>query len=115
MPAPRPETTIYAVRLPTLAAPGVPIFGSTWDLAGALAIEWNEPSISAFPAVPGTSFACGERKISAQNWLDAFDPQTADYGRAIVVDVAASSAVQVRDRASCLSAARRFSTDGSTG
>jgi hypothetical protein len=115
VPASRPDTTIYAVRLPTLAAPGVPIFGSTWDLAGALAIEWNEPSISAFPAVPGTSFACGERKISAQNWLDAFDPQTAEYGRAIVVDVAASTAVRVRDRASCLSAARRFSTDGTTG
>jgi hypothetical protein len=115
VPAPRPETTIYAVRLPTVAAPGVPIFAATWDLAGALAIEWDEPSISAYPAVPRTSFACGERTISAENSLDAFDPQAAEYGRAVVVDVAASHAVRVRDRASCVSAARRFSTDQSAG
>jgi hypothetical protein len=115
VPAPRPETTIYAVRLPTLAGPGVPIFAATWDLAGALAIEWDEPSISAYPTVPRTSFACGERRISAENSLDAFDPQTANYGRAVVVDVAASRAVRVHDRASCVSAARRFSMDRSSG
>jgi hypothetical protein len=111
VPPPRRGTTIYAVRLPTLAAPGVPIFGATWDLAGALAIDWDDPSISAFPAVPGTSFSCGERGISAQNWLDAFDSQTTDYGRAVVVDVAAVTAVRVPDRRSCLSIARRFSAD----
>jgi hypothetical protein len=103
------------VRVPTVAAPGVPVFAATWDLAGALAIEWDEPTISAFPAVPGTSLACGERTISAENWLDAFDPQTAPYGRAVVVDVAASRAVRVRDRTSCVAAARRFSMDGGAG
>jgi hypothetical protein len=112
---PRPDTTIYAVRFPTVAAPGVPVFAATWDLAGALAIEWDEPTISAFPAVPGTSLACGERTISAHNWLDAFDPQTAVYGRAVVVDVAATRAVPVRDRTSCVSAARRLSMDGGAG
>jgi len=113
VPAPRRGTTIYAVRLPTLAAPGVPIFGATWDLAGALAIDWDDPSISAFPAVPGTSFSCGERSISAQNWLDAFDSQTTEYGRAVVVDVAAVTAVGVPDRPTCLSIARRLSAEAS--
>jgi hypothetical protein len=113
--APWPEMTIYAVRLPTLAAPGVPIFAATWDLAGALALEWDEPSISAYPAVPRTSFACGGREISAENWLDAFDPQTAEYGRAVIVDVAASRAVRVRNRAACVSAAPRFSTGRTAG
>jgi hypothetical protein len=114
-PAPRPGTTIYAVRLPTLAAPGVPIFAATWDLRGALALEWDEPSISAFPAVAGTTFSCAERSMSAQNWLDAYDPQTADYGRALVVDVATSTAVRLHDRASCLAAARRVSAGPSAG
>ena len=53
--------------------------------------------------------------MSAQNWLDAFDPQTADYGRALVVDVATTTAVRVHDRASCLAAARRVSADASPG
>jgi hypothetical protein len=93
----------------------VPIFAATWDLRGALALEWDEPSISAFPAVAGTTFSCAERSMSAQNWLDAYDPQTADYGRALVVDVATSTAVRLHDRASCLAAARRVSAGPSAG
>ena len=109
LPRPPAGATIYTVGHALESAPGVPVFATTWDLAGALAIRWDEPSLAAYPAIPGTTFVCGRRGLSARNDNNRFSPQTARYGKAFVVDVARVRAFPVRDRASCRAVAARFS------
>ena len=108
LPNPPADSTIYTFGAPAVAAPGVPVFAATWDLAGALRFHWDDPSLAAFPAIPGTSMDCGATDVSLANANDAFDPQTGRYGRAYAVDVTRSIAFPLRDRAACLSVAKRL-------
>jgi hypothetical protein len=105
-----PGTTAYAVGASTQAAPGVPTFAATWDLSGALQIERDDPSLRAYPAIPGTQFVCGRHTISADNGNDVFETQDARYGAAVVVDIPTSSAYWITNRSSCMRASARFSS-----
>jgi hypothetical protein len=109
LPKPPARTTIYTVGAPAEAAPGVPVFAATWDLAGALSLMWDDSSLAAYPGVPGTRFVCGRRMIAALNSNNSFSPQTAPYGKAVVVDVAAPRAFWIDDLSDCRRLAGRFS------
>ena len=105
---PRPGSVLYVSGFPTEAAPGIPTFTAPWDLDGALRIAWDEPSLAAYPAVPGTSLTCGRRRITVHSWLTAFGPAPlGSYGRTFLIDVATSRSMPIRGRASCV-AANRF-------
>jgi hypothetical protein len=108
LPEPPSGSTIYTFGAPTVAAPGVPVFAATWDLAGALRFHWDDPSLAAFPAIPGSSLNCGDGAVSLTNVNDAFNPQTAPYGKAYAIDVTRSTAFPLWSRAACRSAARRL-------
>ncbi|MEA2330220.1 MAG: hypothetical protein QOH58_358 [Thermoleophilaceae bacterium] len=110
LPEPPAGSTIYAFGAPTVSAPGVPVFAATWDLAGAVRFRWEDPSLAAYPAIPGTALVCSAADVSASNANDSFDPQSAPYGKAYVVDVPRSRAFPLPDRATCRAVAGRFSS-----
>jgi hypothetical protein len=106
LPRPPSGSVVYAFGFPIESAPGVPVFVAPYDLGSAVALAWNDPSLSAYPVVPGSAFVCGARSISMRNWNTPIHgtAQQAPYGRAFVIDVSRARAVRIADRAACLSA-----------
>ena len=112
VPRPPRGAVLYTFGHPTEAAPGVPVFSAAWDLDGAVKVTWDDPSLAAYPAIPGTTFLCGESSFAARNanndYLGPQAAQSSPYGSAFVIDVASSRAIRIRDRSACRSAAQSF-------
>jgi hypothetical protein len=105
-----PGTTLYTLSAPIEVAPGVPTFAAPWDLSGALQLEWDDPSVTAYPGIPGTWLDCRAGSVSAQNGNDVYDPQDGQYGSSVVVDIENARAYWIVDRASCRRAASLFTS-----
>ena len=112
VPRPPRGAVLYTFGHPIEVVPGVPVFAAAWDLDGAVKLTWEDPSLAAYPAIPGTTFVCGERSFAAKNGNDDFLApgldQSAPYGSAFVIDVASARVIHIRDRSACGSAAQRF-------
>ena len=96
--------TIVTFGYPAYAAPGVPVFAHSWDLSGALQLEWNDPAVEAFP-IYRRGVVCGRDAITS---LQLEDAPPAPYGDAVFVDLAEQQASRIRSRQECLRALRRF-------
>jgi hypothetical protein len=112
LPHPPPGAVIYSLNHPLEAAPGIPVFAATWDLTGAVETQWHDPSLSAYPTIPGTTFVCGQASLAANNannfYKAAGAAQKAIYGSAFLFDFVSGRVARITDRADCLSQARRF-------
>lgn len=51
-------STIYTFNYPAQVSPGIPIFSDTWDLRGAVRINWDDGSLGAYPIFGDTTFVC---------------------------------------------------------
>lgn len=100
-PRPSPATTFLTFGAPTTAAPGVPVFQAVWDLAGAVRLRYDDPSLRAYPVPAGSAVDCGPRSLTLHNSNDAFERQTAAYDAVRLVDVAAGRAFDVETRSQC--------------
>ena len=78
--------------------PACPVFQAVWDLAGAIQLRYDDVSLRAYPVPPESTVDCGPRSLTVHNYNDAFERQSAAYGAARLVDVAAGRAVGVRNR-----------------
>ena len=58
LPKPPYAAVIYTVGHPAHTSPNIPVFAAIWDLSGAVQLEWDDPSLAAYPAFPGTRFSC---------------------------------------------------------
>ena len=96
--------TVVTFGYPAYAAPGVPVFAHSWDLSGALRLEWNDPAVEAFP-VYRRGVVCGADAISS---LQLDDAPPARYGRTIFVDLVDGRAIRVRSREECRRALLTF-------
>lgn len=96
--------TVVTFAYPAYAAPGVPIFAHSWDLSGALQLEWNDPTVEAFP-VYRLGVVCGESGIAS---LQLEDAPVGRYGRTVFVDLARRRAERVDSRRECARALGTF-------
>jgi hypothetical protein len=87
------------------------VFAAPWDLSGALKTALDDPTLRAYPLIPGSTLACAAKGVTARNGNDHFasSRQSGSYGKTFVVDVDAASVVRVSDRAACEAAATRLS------
>jgi hypothetical protein len=58
VPHPPEGARVVAVGGPRWAAPGVPVFGNSWDLGGALKVAYGDATIDGKPAAPGSPVSC---------------------------------------------------------
>jgi hypothetical protein len=100
-PRPRDGTTFLTFGAPITTAPGVPVFQAPWDLAGAVRLHYDHPSLRAYPVPPASRVDCGAGSLTLHNYNDAFERQTARYPAVRLVDVPGGRALSVRDRAEC--------------
>jgi hypothetical protein len=94
--------TVVTFGYPAYAAPGVPVFAHSWDLSGALRLEWNDSAVEAFP-VYRRGVVCGADAISS---LQLDDAPSGRYGDTVFVDLPERRAIRIRSRRECQRALR---------
>ncbi len=107
-PRPRRATTFLTFGAPINIAPGVPVFQAVWDLAGAVRLHYDDPSLRAYPVPAESRVDCGAGSLTLHSYNDAFARQTARYRSARLVDVSGGRALSVRDRAQCVAVTGRL-------
>jgi hypothetical protein len=106
IPRPQAGSVIFTLGHPVSTAPQVPVFIARWDLDGAVKLMYDDPSVTGYPAVPGTRFVCEDGWIRAVNSNDRYGPpQVAPYGKAFLVDVASGRTTRIGSRSECMVAA----------
>lgn len=98
--------TVYTFGHPIDAAPGVAVFRQL-DLRPAVKVALGDPSLTGWPVLPRTTWACEADRVYPTN--NRFGPQNAArYGDAFFVDVASARSVRIDSRAECERAVRTF-------
>jgi hypothetical protein len=97
---PPPGSTLVVTGFPLWEAPGVPIFGASWDLTGASQLMWNDYSLKAWPAPPG-SITCVPSGVGVTSISEP-----APYASAILVNVASGSTTRITSETRCRHLAR---------
>jgi hypothetical protein len=102
------SSTVYTFGHPIVSEnPGLPIFSAFWELKGAIAALYHDRSLAAYPALPGTTVACGAR--GARLTGSGYGPTTGDvYGEVYLVDVPSGRAVRLTSRSQCEAVASQF-------
>lgn len=108
LPEPPPGSTLLTFGHPTVSEnPGLPIFSSQWELRGAVQVVFDDPSIAAYPALPGTRLACG-RELAYLTGA-GYGPGLGDrYGEVYLLDVPSGRTERLTSRRACRAAAPRF-------
>jgi hypothetical protein len=94
---PPPGSTIYTFNQPGYAAPGVPIFASSWDLNGAVKITFHDGSLRAYPVIQGVPVQCGAQSMG----VPVSGYRQSVYGRSYFVDIASGRVARVTSRHAC--------------
>jgi hypothetical protein len=104
-PHPPPGATILTFGEPGYVAVGVPVFGASWDLNGAVRMQYDRSDLAGYPILPMARLSCGPRalRIGGAGYELA---APAPYGRAVLVDVPSGRTAQPRTRAACARAVR---------
>jgi hypothetical protein len=99
-PHPPPGATILTFGEPGYVAEGVPVFGASWDLNGAVRMQYDRSDLAGYPILPMARLSCGPRalRIGGAGYELA---APAPYGRAVLVDVPNGHTAQPRTRAAC--------------
>lgn len=86
LPVPATGTTIFVAGYPANQTLGVPIFSSSWDLDGAVKLEYGSPDISAYPVLLDTRIVCGRDgvRLVGGTYAGAAVP----FGRAALLNLA---------------------------
>jgi hypothetical protein len=115
VPDPAPGTTIWTFGQPVQIAPGVPVFGNTWDMTDSVALMYRDATIRSYVDFPGTILEC------RANWLAPFGngsypaatpPESSEfasrYGSIYFVDTVTGQSAAIGSRGGCLRALRVF-------
>jgi hypothetical protein len=111
IPDPTPEGTIWTFGQPVLYAPEIPVFGNTWDMTTAVQLQYDDPSLTSYVALPETVFDCGPKEIKpgGPGYLEPEASALASpYGRTYFIDTNTGEAVKIDSQAECLRAASSF-------
>lgn len=109
LPKPTPGSFIYTYGRRTEVAPRVPVFDESWDLWGAAAVLYDDPTLQAFPLRPESRLTCSDAGVVP---VDPLRPDYAEYGgtrygNAIAVDLARGAVTPILNHRACDVAARR--------
>lgn len=97
LPKPLPAASFLLYGAPLQVAPGVPVFGSTWELAGALQILYRDPAITTVPVSPAAVVSCTPTELL----VNGGDVARLPYGRTYVADYRDRTTTLIRDQAQC--------------
>ena len=102
VPNPPPGSVIYTFGHPGNERPGISIFGSTWDLLGAVQLRYDDPGLRAYPVLDGTTISCLKDGLGPQGPGD-WSPERygARYGSAYFVNVSSVTAGRIDSREQC--------------
>jgi hypothetical protein len=100
VPAPPRGTTVVSFQTPRDAGNGVPVFGATWDLSGALRTMWRDPTVVGVPQGTLTALRCRSSDALPVGPLYGPDSSVA-YGRLLFVDARSGRTQWIRDTQSC--------------
>jgi hypothetical protein len=104
LPRPPPGTTIFTFGYPAQSARGVPIFETSWELRGAVNLQWSDRSLRAAP-IYREGVSCDRNGINAPAL--GGKPAVA-YGRAVFIDVPTARSRNIESRGDCLVAREVF-------
>ena len=102
----RSGATVYSFGHPIDAAPGIAVFRQL-DLRPAVKVALGDASVTGWPVLPRTAFACERDRIYPTNNRYG-PPNGAAYGRAFFVDVSGGRAARIDSRGECRRATRSF-------
>jgi hypothetical protein len=111
IPQPAPESTIWTFGQPVLYALEIPVFANTWDMTTAIQLQYDDPSLTSYVALPETTFDCRAHELVpggayAEGTLNS--ALASAYGRTYFINTVTGEAVQIDSRADCLQAAETF-------
>jgi hypothetical protein len=99
--------TLFTFGAPAYTAPGVPAFAAPWDLNGAVQVSYHDPTLSAYPVIPGSTLTCTARGIVPT--IEQGPPNLlALYGHVILFDDIDGQMSIPHTRAQCLIALPQF-------
>ena len=102
----RAGATVFSFGHAIDAAPGIAVFRQL-DLRPAVKVELGDESVSAWPVLPSTTFACVRDRVYPTN--NRYGPANAGrYGRAFFIDVAGGRVARIDSRADCERAVAGF-------
>jgi hypothetical protein len=105
---PPPGSTTYAFGFASFQAPGIPVFAWVWDMPGAMKVTFQDPSLGAFPILPGTTWQCRAKSMFPVSSFGTGPGEAGQYGKSWFVDAAAGVAQRIDSQAECQSAQQRF-------
>jgi len=113
IPNPRPESTIWTFGQPVEFAPGVPVFGNTWDMTGSVQLQFDDPTLTSLVGQEGTTFSCAQGSVLPGGPTYAAEgkpnPELASrYGRTYFIDTSTKRVVRIDNKRQCRMAARNF-------
>jgi hypothetical protein len=101
-------STTYAFGFASFQAPGIPVFAWVWDMPGAMKVSFQDPSLGAFPILPGTTWQCNAKSMYPVSPYGTGPGETGQYGNSWFVDATAGVAQRIDSKAECESAQQRF-------
>ncbi|HST32728.1 MAG TPA: hypothetical protein VLJ80_04315 [Solirubrobacteraceae bacterium] len=102
-------TTVYTFDGVGETASNVPVFRVVWDLNSAVQLQWNDPTLHAFPIFAGTTMTCTKSGVTPNGPANADGPAEAvDYGHAVFYDLRSRRLARVTGPPSCASAIAEF-------
>jgi hypothetical protein len=105
---PPAASTTYVFDFASFTAPGVPVFTWVWDMPGAMKVSFNDPTLAAFPILPGTSWQCDEQSMFPISEFGTGAAETGGYGTSYFVDATRGVKERIDSKAECEAAQKRF-------
>jgi hypothetical protein len=99
--------TVIAFGFASQAAPEVPIFNKSWDLRGALQLDFNDPALRAYPVYEGVKLRCAPGRLIVDGGGD-YGRYGARYVSLFFLDVPMSSSEEIKTSSACEAALRRY-------
>jgi hypothetical protein len=98
---PRPASTIYGFGAPGFLLPsGAPVFGSSWDLNGAVKITFHAGGLRGYPIHTGDSIDCAPQRV-VPGGSGYGSAEAAPYGHVYFADLLTGRSALVEDRRAC--------------
>jgi hypothetical protein len=106
LPKPARGEAIFTFGAPAYTAPGVPVFAASWDLDGAAQITYDDPTVNAYPIIPGSTTTCTTDGLTSS--LFAGPTVAAPYGHFALFDLATGILSRPARMSQCVKALPTF-------
>lgn len=108
VPTPAQGTSIVVFNAPIETSPGVPVFDSSWDLNGAVQLLWNDPTLKAYPIMPGMMATCAARQLFVN--ISGGQPSWHAAYPVDLVNIAASRVFSIKSQPICVDATKSLAS-----